>query len=242
MRPLCCSCSCIVYIIYSLFQVKVVCPLSTTSMLRLSERTYSLWGYLNRHIQEYINPLFKKEHEVTNPVLKPSVSPQCLKWVPPLCLSVCFMLSPSCPISPSLSLSLSLSFSHSLSLCVCDIIALICCLFVHVCVCCVVMLTCVCSMYDLMYYLWVLKFLSWSFSSLSLSISLSLPFPLAATLFLSPCVCLSPPLLSLNSSSLSLAHHSPPCLSAAVVCACVWVSLCYIMTNCLFFWYGYDRL
>ena len=64
---------------YILFKVKVVCPLSTSSMLRLSERTYSLWGYLTRHIQEYVNPLFKKEHEVTNPVLKPSVSPQCLK-------------------------------------------------------------------------------------------------------------------------------------------------------------------
>ncbi|XP_076467720.1 phosphatidylinositol-3,5-bisphosphate 3-phosphatase MTMR8-like isoform X2 [Babylonia areolata] len=48
--------------------------------LRLSERTYSLWGYLSRHMQEYVNPLFKKEHEVTQPVLKPSTSPQCIKF------------------------------------------------------------------------------------------------------------------------------------------------------------------
>ncbi|KAL8587614.1 hypothetical protein ACOMHN_045303 [Nucella lapillus] len=48
--------------------------------LRLSERTYSLWGYLSRHKPEYINPLFKKEHEVTHPVLEPSTSPQCIRF------------------------------------------------------------------------------------------------------------------------------------------------------------------
>ncbi|KAK7096994.1 hypothetical protein V1264_004036 [Littorina saxatilis] len=48
--------------------------------LRLSERTYSLWGYLARHMQEYINPIFKKEQEITNPVLNPNTSPQYIKF------------------------------------------------------------------------------------------------------------------------------------------------------------------
>ncbi|KAL8621063.1 hypothetical protein ACOMHN_040588 [Nucella lapillus] len=48
--------------------------------LRLSERTYSLWGYLSRHIQEYLNPLFKKEYEITNPVLTPSTKPQDIRF------------------------------------------------------------------------------------------------------------------------------------------------------------------
>ncbi|XP_076446061.1 phosphatidylinositol-3,5-bisphosphate 3-phosphatase MTMR8-like isoform X2 [Babylonia areolata] len=48
--------------------------------LRLAERTYSLWGYLSRHMQEYLNPLFKKEYEITNPVLRPSTKPQDIRF------------------------------------------------------------------------------------------------------------------------------------------------------------------
>jgi myotubularin-related protein 6/7/8 len=47
---------------------------------RLSEKTYSLWGYLSRHVQEYINPLFKKELEITQPFLRPNTSGQCIKY------------------------------------------------------------------------------------------------------------------------------------------------------------------
>ncbi|XP_052278880.1 myotubularin-related protein 6-like isoform X2 [Dreissena polymorpha] len=48
--------------------------------LKLSERTYSLWGYLNKRSSEFLNPLFKKEYEVTMPVLIPKVYPQCIKF------------------------------------------------------------------------------------------------------------------------------------------------------------------
>ncbi|XP_071086998.1 phosphatidylinositol-3,5-bisphosphate 3-phosphatase MTMR6-like isoform X1 [Haliotis cracherodii] len=48
--------------------------------LRLNERTYSLWGYLAKHMNEYINPLFKKEYEISHPVLIPNTRPQCIKF------------------------------------------------------------------------------------------------------------------------------------------------------------------
>ncbi|XP_041360030.1 myotubularin-related protein 6-like isoform X2 [Gigantopelta aegis] len=48
--------------------------------LRLQERTYSLWGYLHKHMTEYINPIFKKEYEITHPVLFPNVRPQCFRF------------------------------------------------------------------------------------------------------------------------------------------------------------------
>ncbi|XP_064637121.1 myotubularin-related protein 8-like isoform X3 [Lineus longissimus] len=44
--------------------------------LRLADRTYSLWGYLNQNINDYVNPLFKKEYEITHMILKPDISPQ----------------------------------------------------------------------------------------------------------------------------------------------------------------------
>ncbi|XP_025086594.1 myotubularin-related protein 6-like isoform X2 [Pomacea canaliculata] len=48
--------------------------------LRLSERTYSLWGYIHRHVREYVNPLYKKDHEVTSAILKPNIAPQSIKF------------------------------------------------------------------------------------------------------------------------------------------------------------------
>ncbi|KAH9494581.1 Myotubularin- protein 8 [Bulinus truncatus] len=48
--------------------------------LRLSERTYSLWAYLNYHSSEYLNPLYQKTYEIRRPVLIPNLSPQSLKY------------------------------------------------------------------------------------------------------------------------------------------------------------------
>ncbi|OWF52869.1 myotubularin-related protein 8-like isoform X2 [Mizuhopecten yessoensis] len=48
--------------------------------LRLSERTYSLWGYISRHMNEFLNPLYKKEYEVQHPVVVPDTSPQCVRF------------------------------------------------------------------------------------------------------------------------------------------------------------------
>lgn len=45
--------------------------------LRLSERTFSLWGYMANHINEYVNPLYRPEIEE---ILKPNLAPQCLKF------------------------------------------------------------------------------------------------------------------------------------------------------------------
>lgn len=45
--------------------------------LRLSERTYSLWGYILHHKREYLNPLFKESlHELP----KPNLSPQMFRF------------------------------------------------------------------------------------------------------------------------------------------------------------------
>ncbi|KAK6168446.1 hypothetical protein SNE40_020977 [Patella caerulea] len=48
--------------------------------LRLSERTFSLWGYLAQNINEFTNPLFKKEYEITHSVLIPQTNPQFFKF------------------------------------------------------------------------------------------------------------------------------------------------------------------
>ncbi|GFO09175.1 myotubularin-related protein 8 [Plakobranchus ocellatus] len=48
--------------------------------LRLSERTYSLWGYLSLHSTEYLNPLYKKTYEIKKPVIIPNPSPQTLRY------------------------------------------------------------------------------------------------------------------------------------------------------------------
>ncbi|CAH1777080.1 unnamed protein product [Owenia fusiformis] len=42
--------------------------------LRLSERTYSLWGHLSSNMTDYINPFFKQEYELSHPVLRPNTA------------------------------------------------------------------------------------------------------------------------------------------------------------------------
>ncbi|OXU28235.1 hypothetical protein TSAR_009646 [Trichomalopsis sarcophagae] len=46
--------------------------------LKLSERTYSLWGYMAQHINEFINPLYSNSQykEETSRILKPKLAPQ----------------------------------------------------------------------------------------------------------------------------------------------------------------------
>ncbi|KAF7280256.1 hypothetical protein GWI33_006252 [Rhynchophorus ferrugineus] len=46
--------------------------------LRLSERTYSLWGYMANHLDEYINPLYDPQE--TPKVLSPQLIPQNIKF------------------------------------------------------------------------------------------------------------------------------------------------------------------
>lgn len=46
---------------------------------RLSERTYSLWGYITKHMSEFLNPFYKKSYEHQEPVIMPNTSPQCVK-------------------------------------------------------------------------------------------------------------------------------------------------------------------
>ncbi|XP_056012454.1 myotubularin-related protein 6-like isoform X2 [Ostrea edulis] len=48
--------------------------------LRLNERTYSLWGHLSIHMSEFLNPLYRKEYEVTHPTLSPNTGSQCFKF------------------------------------------------------------------------------------------------------------------------------------------------------------------
>ncbi|XP_077861833.1 phosphatidylinositol-3,5-bisphosphate 3-phosphatase MTMR6-like [Saccoglossus kowalevskii] len=47
---------------------------------RLSEETYSLWGYLQSRMTDYVNPLYRKDHSVTKGVMIPNTSPQCFKF------------------------------------------------------------------------------------------------------------------------------------------------------------------
>ncbi|KAJ4446902.1 hypothetical protein ANN_13603 [Periplaneta americana] len=46
--------------------------------LRLNERTFSLWGYMANHMNEYINPLYSAES--TPDVLVPNIAPQNIKF------------------------------------------------------------------------------------------------------------------------------------------------------------------
>lgn len=48
--------------------------------LKLSTRTFSLWGFLTKHMTEFVNPLFKKEYEIMQPVILPETSPQSVKF------------------------------------------------------------------------------------------------------------------------------------------------------------------
>lgn len=47
--------------------------------LRLSERTYSLWGYMAHHMREYLNPLYKQER-IDTEVLIPNLACQNMKF------------------------------------------------------------------------------------------------------------------------------------------------------------------
>lgn len=45
--------------------------------LRLSEHTFSLWGFMSNHLNEYINPLY---HPEIDEIIKPSLAPQNIKF------------------------------------------------------------------------------------------------------------------------------------------------------------------
>lgn len=45
---------------------------------RLSERTYSLWGYINNNREEYLNPLYNQSYK---DVLFPDLRPQFIRYV-----------------------------------------------------------------------------------------------------------------------------------------------------------------
>ncbi|XP_075166407.1 myotubularin related protein 6 isoform X2 [Haematobia irritans] len=45
--------------------------------LQLAKRTFSLWGHMANHLNEYINPLYKPDVDET---IKPNLAPQCIKF------------------------------------------------------------------------------------------------------------------------------------------------------------------
>lgn len=45
--------------------------------LRMSESTYSLWGYMSNHLNEYINPLYRPEMDE---IIRPNLAPQSIKF------------------------------------------------------------------------------------------------------------------------------------------------------------------
>jgi myotubularin-related protein 6/7/8 len=47
-------------------------------IFRLSERTFSLWGYMANHMNEYINPLYSAL--ATPDILTPNIAPQNIKF------------------------------------------------------------------------------------------------------------------------------------------------------------------
>ena len=53
--------------------------LEDACIFRLATRTFSLWGFLTKHMTEFVNPLFKKEYEIMQPVIIPETSPQSVK-------------------------------------------------------------------------------------------------------------------------------------------------------------------
>jgi len=48
--------------------------------LRLSERTYSLWGYFSKYTTDMTNPFYKKDLQLTMPVIVPVTNPQSYKF------------------------------------------------------------------------------------------------------------------------------------------------------------------
>lgn len=47
---------------------------------RLRERTYSLWGYTSRYMSNFSNPFYKKNLEITQPIIVPVTNPQSFKY------------------------------------------------------------------------------------------------------------------------------------------------------------------
>lgn len=45
--------------------------------LRLAERTYSLWGFMTNHLNEYANPLYRPEMDE---ILRPNLAPQIIQF------------------------------------------------------------------------------------------------------------------------------------------------------------------
>lgn len=45
--------------------------------LKLSEQTFSLWGYMANHLNEYVNPLYRPE---INAIIRPNLAPQSIKY------------------------------------------------------------------------------------------------------------------------------------------------------------------
>lgn len=48
--------------------------------LRLSSRTYSLWAYLSKNVSDFLDPLYTKESELKYHILRPNISPHCIKF------------------------------------------------------------------------------------------------------------------------------------------------------------------
>lgn len=47
--------------------------------LKLTERTFSLWGYMANHMNEYINPLYRPGADVDD-IIRPNLAPQVIKF------------------------------------------------------------------------------------------------------------------------------------------------------------------
>lgn len=45
--------------------------------LRLAEKTYSLWGYMTNHLNEFVNPLYRPEMDE---ILRPNLAPQVIQF------------------------------------------------------------------------------------------------------------------------------------------------------------------
>jgi myotubularin-related protein 6/7/8 len=45
--------------------------------LGVREKTYSLWGYMMNHLNEYVNPLYRPEMDE---IILPNLAPQCIKF------------------------------------------------------------------------------------------------------------------------------------------------------------------
>lgn len=46
--------------------------------LKLAEKTFSLWGFMANHMNEYLNPLYKPGE--VDDIIVPNLAPQCIKY------------------------------------------------------------------------------------------------------------------------------------------------------------------